>query len=364
MGQPGTHFTPKFIASERSRDTDYPYLAAIALVLIAFVLRFALDPLLSERSPLLLFTASIVVAAGRYGTGPGLLAVVLSLVVGTAAFMTPTFPPVLTADDVASLGVFIITSAAMLSFAAHLKISRERERQLQSALEQAKTETAMGTMAATLAHELTQPLAAAANYVSAGKRMASKLDGEGRETLQFGLDEAEAQIRRAGDIIRYARGLVPDVTADKKYALLRKMIANAVKPLHAGGLYEDLDLTLEIAPDAERVFVNPIQIEQVLLNLIRNACQATPPGRRPEVVIAGDAEDDRAIVEVRDFGRGISEEKMDRLFSAGRDSQSEGLGLGLSISRTIVEAHGGTMWARNNLDSGASFYFSVPREEG
>lgn len=364
MGQPGTYPNPNSIAPKRSFDTDHPYLAAIALVFVAFVLRLALDPLLSERSPLLLFTASIVVAAGRYGTGPGLLAVVFSLIVGAAAFMTPTFPPELSADDIASLGVFIITSVAMLSFAAHLKISRERERQLQSALEQAKTETAMGTMAATLAHELTQPLAAAANYVSAGKRMASKLNGAGRDTLQSGLDEAEAQIKRAGDIIRYARGLVPDVSADKRDASLRTMIANALKPLQAAGLYEDLDMRLEIARDAERLFVNPIQIEQVLLNLIRNACQATPPGRAPQLVVAASVEDDRTVVEVRDFGSGISEEKMGRLFSAGRDPEGEGLGLGLSISRTIIEAHGGTMWARNNLDSGASFLLSIPREQG
>jgi two-component system sensor kinase FixL len=333
------------------------------LVLLAFAIRYALDPVLNQRSPLLIFTAAIVIAAGRYGTGPGLMAMVLSLVLGTLAFMGPGFPPELSADDIASGGVFIVASGAMLSFAGHLKALRERETQLQAALNQVQTETAMGTMAATLAHELNQPLAAAANYVGAGKRMATTLDGELKSTLVSGLDEAEGQIQRAGEIVRQARSLVSNASSTRVRASLRRMVANALKPLQAGNACENLKLEVEIEPQANALLVNEIQIEQVLLNVIRNACQAAGPEAEVEVVISARPREDDVIVEVRDSGPGIASEKAATLFKPGGGSTTGGQGLGLSLCRTIVEAHGGRMWAENAEEGGACFFFTLPRAE-
>lgn len=344
-------------------DRAHPYVASLFLVLVAFAIRYVLDPVLLERSPLLIFTAAIVIAAGRYGTVPGLAAMILSLVLGTLVFMGPGFPPVLSADDIASLGVFVVTSVAMLGFAGHLKQLREREVELQAQLRQVQTETAMGTMAATLAHELNQPLAAAVNYVGAGKRIAASLQGEMQATLVSGLDEAEAQIHRAGEIVRQARNLVSNASAARKMVSLRAMIASALKPLQAGGACENLRLTIDVERNADPVFVNEIQIEQVLLNVIRNACQAVGADVEAEVTIAAHASRDEVTVEVRDLGPGIASEKMASLFKAGGASTSGGQGLGLSISRTIVEAHGGRMWARNAKEAGTSFFFTLPRAE-
>ena len=344
-------------------DLAYPYISAILLVLVAFAIRYALAPVLLERSPLLIFTAAIVIAAGRYGTAPGLAAMVLSLVLGTIVFMAPGFPAALTADDVASLAVFVVTSGAMLSFAGHLKLLREREAELQAELRQVQTETAMGTMAATLAHELNQPLAAAVNYVGAGKRIAAGLHGDLQAMLVSGLGEAETQIHRAGEIVRQARNLVSNASSVRKPASLRNLIASAMKPLQAGGACEDLELRVEIEPRADELLVNEIQIEQVLLNVIRNACQAVPPERPAHVVVKGQANRDQVTVEVRDYGPGIAGEKMQTLFKPGGGSTSGGQGLGLSISRTIVEAHGGRMWAQNADGGGASFFFTLPRAE-
>ena len=344
-------------------DRAHPYVSAILLVLAAFAIRYALDSVLLERSPLLIFTAAIVIAAGRYGTAPGLAAMILSLVLGTLVFMGPGLPPVLSADDIASVGVFVVTSGAMLSFASHLKQSREREIKLQAQLRQVQTETAMGTMAATLAHELNQPLAAAVNYVGAGKRIAAGLQGEMQATLVSGLDEAEVQIHRAGEIVRQARNLVSNASAARKPASLRTMIESALKPLQAGGACDNLKLTVDVERKADPVFVNEIQIEQVLLNVIRNACQAAGPDNNARVAIAARASRDQAVVEIRDFGPGIKSERMASLFKPGGGSTSGGQGLGLSISRTIVEAHGGRMWAENAVDAGASFFFTLPRAD-
>ncbi len=352
------------LSNASSRDSRAPYLSAIVLVLIAFAIRFALHPLLNERSPLLIFTAAIVIAAGRYGIAPGLLAMILSLVLATAVFMAPGFPPVLSPDQMANIGVFIVTGGAMLIFAWHLKASQEREVKLQSALQQVQTETAMGTMAATLAHELNQPLAAAANYVGASKRIGACLQGDERATLISGLDEAEAQIHRAGEIIRQARKMVSSTSTVRQEASLREMVGNAVKPLQASGTARALRLQLEVDQRVDTVCVNPIQIEQVLLNVIRNACQAARPPRTAEVVLAASGGDGFTTVEVRDSGPGIDEEQMASLFRPGGESTTGGQGLGLSICRTIIESHGGKMWARNNDGSGASIFFTVPNEPG
>ena len=344
---------------KRSRDLDHPYLSVTLLVLVAFAVRSALDTVLADRSPFLLFTAAVVIAAGRYGTAPGLVATLVSLVLGTVVFLAPGLPAMLPPDQLASLGVFVVTCAAMLIFAGHLKAAREREQQLQAALQQRHTESAMGTMAATLAHELNQPLAAAANYVGAGKRMADGLQGETKATLIAGLTEAEGQIQRAGQIIRHARNLVSNVSAVRERASLRAMVDNVLKPLQASGTCEKIHLRTDIEAGADAIFVNPIQVEQVLLNVIRNACQAVDAARRPEIAVSARVQGDLCTVEVRDFGPGISRDRMKTLFSPAGKASDGGLGLGLSISRTIVEAHGGKMWAKNNPEGGASFFFTV-----
>jgi len=341
-------------------DRAHPYVSTVLLVLVAFAIRYALDSVLLERSPLLIFTAAIVIAAGRYGTTPGAVAMILSLVLGTLVFMGIGFPPALSGDDIASLVVFVVTSGAMLSFTGHLKQLREREAGLQAELRQVQTETAMGTMAATLAHELNQPLAAAVNYVGASKRIAAGLKGKMQSTLLSGLDEAEAQIHRAGEIVRQARNLVSSASSTRQQASLRTMIAGALKPLQASGACENLTLRVDIDRGSEAVFVNAIQIEQVLLNLIRNACQAVGQDEEARVVISAEATGGQVTVEVRDFGPGIASERLALLFKAGGGSTSGGQGLGLSISRTIVEAHGGRMWAENSEEGGASFFFTLP----
>lgn len=341
-------------------DVAHPFVSAILLVLVAFAVRLLLGPILISRSPFLLFTASTVIAAGRYGMAPGMVATAGGLLLGTFVFLAPGFPPQLTTEQSASLGVFIITSAAMLSFARHLRRSRRREQQLQASLQQVHTETAMGTMAATLAHELNQPLAAAANYVSAGKRIAAKAPPDVQESLLTGLNEAEGQLHRAGEIIRHARNLVSNASADRQPTSLGAMISNVVKPLQASGTCERMKMRLRIDAGADELFVNPIQIEQVLLNVIRNACQAAGPAATPAIVISATSGERFVTVEIRDFGPGITKDRMKTLFAPEPSSGTGGLGLGLSISRTIVEAHGGKMWAKNNAGGGASFFFAVP----
>jgi two-component system sensor kinase FixL len=229
-------------------------------------------------------------------------------------------------------------------------------------LHQAQTQTAMSAMAAALAHELNQPLAAASNYVGACRHMAAGLEGESKPAVVSGLDEAETQIRRTSEIIRHARDLVGSVSAERQPASLRSLVANALKPLRATSQCGELELRIAVDPDADGLLVNPVQIEQVLTNLLRNACQAAGSEGRPRIAILAKSGARFAEVVVRDFGPGIDDEILPMLFNPGSKRNGDGLGLGLSICRTIVEAHGGRIWAANIPDGGASFHFTLPRE--
>jgi C4-dicarboxylate-specific signal transduction histidine kinase len=342
------------------KDTEHPFLAAAVFVLIAYLIRLGLTPVLGVRSPWLLFTVAIVVAAGRYGVGPGLLAIVLSLVIGLFAFVGAGGLSNIPAESLASLAVFLVTGAAMLVFAAHLKASQERTLRLQSELQRAHTESAVGAMASTLAHELNKPLAAASNYIAATKRLLSRLDGEDKEAVVSGLAHSEAQIQRTGEIIRHARDLVRNRDATRERVSLKAIVERAVQGLRAGGTGENATIRFDIARGSDEVEVNPTQIEQVLINLLRNACQAAKDAPA-EIVIAARPDEEWTTVVVRDRSGGIAADPLKRLFSTELHSTSGGLGLGLAISRTIVEAHGGRIWAENNDDGGLSVFFRVPR---
>jgi C4-dicarboxylate-specific signal transduction histidine kinase len=341
------------------KDTDHPFLAAAVFVLIAYLIRLGLTPVLGVRTPWLLFTVAIVVAAGRYGVGPGLLAIVLSLVIGLFAFVGAGSLANIPAESLASLAVFLVTGAAMLVFAAHLKASQERTLRLQSDLQHAHTESAVGAMASTLAHELNQPLAAASNYIAATKRLLSRLEGEDKEAAVSGLTHSEAQIRRTGEIIRHARDLVRNRDATREPASLKAMVERAVHGMRAGGACEDSAIRLDIVRGADSVEVNPTQIEQVLMNLLRNACQAAKD-EPAEIVVSARPDEEWTTVVVRDRSGGIPGDRVKSLFSTELRSTSGGLGLGLAISRTIVEAHGGRIWAENNDEGGLSVFFRVP----
>jgi C4-dicarboxylate-specific signal transduction histidine kinase len=342
------------------KDTDHPFVAAAVFVLIAYLIRLGLSPALGQRSPWLLFTVAIVVAAGRYGVGPGLLAIVLSLAIGLLALVGTGAFASIPAESIASLAVFLVTGAAMLVFAAHLKASQERTLRLQSELQRAHTQSAIGAMATTLAHELNQPLAAASNYIAATRRMLARLDGEGKEAVETGLAESQAQIRRTGEIIRHARDLVQNVNTSREPASLKAMVERVAAALRAGGQGENAAIRTDIPRDCDRVEVNVTQIDQVLMNLLRNACQAAEPDAA-EIAVSARADGEWSTVVVRDRSGGLPPERLRILFSSELRSTSGGLGLGLAISRTIVEAHGGRLWVENNGEGGASFFFRVPR---
>ncbi|HEX3422577.1 MAG TPA: HAMP domain-containing sensor histidine kinase [Sphingomicrobium sp.] len=337
-----------------------PYAVSAGLVLLTFVARLAVGPWLSNRSPLLPFIAAVVVAAGLYGVGAGLLAIFLSAGLASWAFLAPGTGG-LSMDQVASVAVFLVTSAAMLIFANHLRDARSKSERLEFELVQAQATAAMGTMAATLAHELNQPLTAASNYVAACGQLAEQISDDQRVGLIKGLGQAEAQIQRAGSIIRGARSLVRNVPTDRQPSSVMRMFGRVIELIGATAAGGHVKFTVNVEPNADVVIVNAVQIEQVLLNVLRNACEATRIlDETAAIKLEASATEKGTLVRITDNGPGIPREQLPTLFTAARASTNKGLGIGLSICRTIIEAHGGVISAQNNSEGGASFFILLP----
>ena len=218
---------------------------------------------------------------------------------------------------------------------------------------------AMNAMAATLAHELNQPLTAASNYlVGSRRRLQAEAPGVPQEVEQ-GMAAAEQQVHLAADIIRRVREMVSNPPKAVAPVSLSRIIDDALALVAVATAYPGLTVDKEIAADARMVKGDRIQIQQVLVNLIRNACDATAgkPGGR--ITISSRRDDPRMVtVSVADNGAGFSQPDSER-FSPFATTKASGLGLGLSISRTIIEAHGGRIWTGNEGE-GARVSFTLP----
>jgi len=252
-------------------------------------------------------------------------------------------------------------------FVTDLTEDRKQERrlqELQSELVHVSRLTAMGEMASTLAHELNQPLSAIASYM---KGSVTLLEGEAPDLdrLRSALDRAGDQALRAGAIIKRLREFVAKGETEHTLEDPAKMLEEASALALVGVKDRDVRVNLKLDRDAGPVVVDRIQIQQVALNLIRNAIDAMTDAPRRELEIAVRAEDDKVVrISVSDTGSGLDPAVRGRLFQPFVTSKADGMGVGLSICRTIVEAHGGRIWAEDKEGGGAVFAFTLPRAEG
>jgi two-component system sensor kinase FixL len=238
--------------------------------------------------------------------------------------------------------------------------SRKLVDSLQSKLTHLSRIDAMNTMAATLAHELNQPLTAAANYLAGTKRIVEKLGAETAEILREGLGGAEKQLLLAGNIIRRVRDMIADRSAKTERIRISEVINDALSLVAMSRSFPETAVKLDLNADADLVTADPVQIQQVLINLIRNACDAMEGSGETELVIATQREGAEEVrVSIVDKGRGVPPSVGD-LFSTFSTTKSNGLGIGLSISRTIVEAHGGQIWVENTGREGTTICFTLP----
>jgi two-component system, LuxR family, sensor kinase FixL len=236
-----------------------------------------------------------------------------------------------------------------------------RLQELQAELVHVSRLTAMGEMASALAHELNQPLSAIANYMKGSQRLLEASTEARAQQVRDALDKAAEQAMRAGQIIRRLRDFVARGESERSVEDVKKLVEEASALALVGAKDRGVHVRFELAPDAKLVLADKVQIQQVLLNLIRNAIEAMDGCERRDLVVATAALPGNMIgISVADTGSGIAPEIGAQLFQPFVTSKPQGMGVGLSISRTIVEAHGGAIMPRPNPGGGTVFSFTLP----
>src|SRR5437867_4020489 len=220
----------------------------------------------------------------------------------------------------------------------------------------------MGEMAASIAHELNQPLSGIISNASAGQRFIDRDDVDLRELREL-LGDIVADGRRAGDVIRSIQTMVKRGGPTRQRVNLNDLVMNVVRMIKPNAMHHSCEVQTLLDPNLPPIEADPVQLQQVLINLLINAFDAmrnTPLSRR-KVVIATEQNGDGAIcMSVRDYGTGIPDEARERLFDHFFTTKAEGLGMGLGIVRSIVESHAGTVAAENVDGGGARFHLTLP----
>ena len=240
--------------------------------------------------------------------------------------------------------------------------AQDQLRQHQAALAHVLRVSTMGEMAAGLAHEINQPLGAIANFAN-GIATRLRADTIDPQALLGAAEKIAAEALRAGEVIRRLRDFVRRDDAKREPADVNGLVREAAHLVEPDARHASIAMRLALAPALPQLEIDPIQIEQVLLNLMRNgleAIAATDDGRRELVVETARHDDECIEVRVRDTGPGVPPTLGDRIFDAFFTTKSGGLGMGLSISRSLIEDHGGSLWMRPNLDRGTTFGFTLP----
>lgn len=248
-------------------------------------------------------------------------------------------------------------------FVRDLTERQEAERRiedLQTELLHASRLSVMGQMASTMAHELNQPLTAVTNYLEAGRHLIS-LGGVAPERVVDLMEKAVAQAQRAGEVIRQLRQFVSKGETERRTHNVNQLVEEALALGLVGARQSNVRVSLELDHDLPPVVVDPVQIQQVVLNLVRNAVEAMEEVAYRELTISTRAVGDKIETSIADTGSGIAPELADRLFQPFVTTKKTGMGLGLSICREIVEAHHGHLSAVGRPTGGTVFRLTLPK---
>ena len=269
-----------------------------------------------------------------------------------------TFPVSLTVSPIRDDAGAIVGASKILRDLSEHHDREQRLREAQSELFHVQRLTELGQLISALVHEVNQPLAAIGNYAGAGKRLLAAGNAGATGTA---LRKITEQTERAHQIIQRLRNFVKKSDSEQRPEHLPAMIAEGVALAMVSLKKEPVALVTRLDPEAAHVAANRVQIQQVLFNLLRNAMEAMEQSARREIVITT-ALGDAGMIEIgiADTGPGLAREVRANLFRPFVTTKDSGMGVGLSICRSIVETHGGRLWAEDNPGGGTVFRFTLP----
>lgn len=370
---------------------------AVAVLSVAFALLIArLLDIQLVSAPVSLFLCAIMVSGWFGGIGPALLAVSLSLLAFDYYFVTPFFSLAMEIKELPRFIIFVLSalfvgllSAAQRRATESLRAVRdnlsrtvqelrntnealhtenvEREH-AEAALQQAHADlahvsrvTTMGELTASLAHEVNQPITAAVTNANTAVRWLAGNDPNIEEARSAAIRSAQDGTR-AADIIGRIRLLFNKGTPERELVDVNELIQGMIVLLRGEATRYSVSIRAELADDLPRPMADRVQLQQVILNLIMNSIEAMKDvdGIRELVIKSHQAESQQLLVSVSDTGVGLPLEQADQIFKAFFTTKLQGTGMGLSISRSIVESHGGRLWADGNSTGGATFHLALP----
>ncbi len=268
-----------------------------------------------------------------------------------------TFPMELSVGEANRAGPRLFTG-----FVRDLTERQQTERrlhELQDGLLHVSRVRSMGQMAAALAHELNQPLTATANYVRAALRLMGAPEPN-LDRIRHALNLAVDQTLRSGEIIRRLRAFVARGEVLRQSQSVAILIEEASGLALVGAKERGIKVMISMDPDLPDALVDRVQVQQVLLNLIRNAMEAMDGCATRDLTVCASARADHVLVSIADTGVGVPAEIEARLFQPFITTKPEGMGIGLSVCRTIIEAHSGRLWMEPNPGGGSVFRFTLP----
>lgn len=243
--------------------------------------------------------------------------------------------------------------------------TEQRIDDLRSDLVHSARVSAMGTMASTLAHELNQPITAVANYMEAIRDLLGAPNPDDLPMIREALGDAANEAIRAGQIVRRLREFVARGDTEKTVEDLPRLIKEAAELALLGAREKGVTARFELDPTATPVLVDRVQIQQVLINLMRNAVEAMSEAAVRQLVVSTRGDEHGLVrVTVADTGPGVEADVAKDLFRAFNSTKVGGMGLGLSICRTIIEASGGRIWMEPREGGGALFHFTLVKVGG
>jgi signal transduction histidine kinase len=349
----------------RLRRHALGYAVAVLATAICLAVRWLLGPVLGAAMPYLTFFPAVALAAYVGGFWSGLLATLLSVL--GANYFSPAEIGLLNVTNVARGLLFVLVSIIVSGLSESLHRARRRALDQQRQLTDAQTElarvnriTTVGQLASSIAHEVKNPISALITQARAASRWLAAEPPDLNEVRQA-LSAIVRDANRASDVVARISGLVKRVAPRREPLDLNEIILEVAALTRTETRQNDVSLKTQLATDLPLVQADRVQLQQVLLNLVLNAIEAMSEVSDRELLIktAPDSQKD-VIVEVRDTGPGLEPDQLEHVFDAFYTTKVGGVGVGLAICRSIVEAHGGRISASAGVPRGAVFRFTVP----